>query len=102
MNMPVRFSPEIQLGHIVQIIAVIGTVAGWALWGYATIQAQLSREDATIALIQQRLDVDEKAVAQDREAVKSFDSDMRAAVSKISDQISDLKALVAANNASRH
>ena len=98
----VRFSPEIQLGHMIQALVVVGTIAGWALWGYATIQAQLSREDATIALIIQRMDTDEKVIQQDREVVRAFDQDMRAAVSKISDQIADLKALVAANNATHH
>lgn len=99
MSFAVRFSPEIQAGHIVQALIMLVGVGGWAISGYVTIQGQFQRQDSEIVLVKQRLDQDEKSSAQDRDDNKTFQASVTKALEKISDQLGDVRTLVAKGNA---
>lgn len=84
----IKFTPEIQLGHIIQAIVMIASMAGYALWAYSQIQNQIASQAAQLALVQQRLSTTEAATTELR-------NETRQTLSKILDQIGDLRTLVA-------
>ena len=90
-----RFSPTIELGHVLQAGVVLLMVGGWALVGYQTIQKQLDQNAAELLIFKQRMTTDEAAMAEQREALRSAVSETRQFFTKIADQIADLRALVA-------
>lgn len=91
----IQFSPEIQLGHILQAIVMLVALAGWASAGYMTIDKQLATQAAEMALQKQRLLANELATAELREALRASAAETRQATNKISDQLGDLRTLVA-------
>lgn len=93
---PFRFARTIDLGQIVQVLILLGAVGGWAIAGYYTIQQQLSVHDRDIQLLMQRVKQDEDNAAQARADERSFNAETRAYLDRISGQIADLRALVAA------
>lgn len=91
----IRFSPEIQLGHVLQAIVMLVAVGGWAIAGYMSIDKQLATQAAEMALIKQRLSLQERATVETNEQVRAMAAETRAVAGKISDQIADLRTLVA-------
>lgn len=96
-----RFSPTIELGHLVQAIVMLGALGGWALVGYQTITKQLDQHAAEMALFKQRLTTEEMALTEVREGLRSAITDTGRRLDKISDQIGDLRTLVASQAAGR-
>lgn len=94
-----KFSSTLDWQHVLYVVAIIGTLSGWALWGYDTIQKQLDTQSSEILLLKQRMVVDEAAITDIKDSVRLFVTENRGALSKISDQISDLRTLVAAQDA---
>lgn len=97
--MAVKFSPTVELGHIIQMVGVAVCIGGWALWGYQTIQAEISGQAGTLQLLQQRLDNDEKSFAQERLDQQTRDQKISATLDKIADELTDLKTAIATLNA---
>lgn len=93
----IKFSPTIELGHILQALVIISAMGGWAMTGYITIQGQFQRHDADLALLKQRLDQDEKNESQSQARQDAFVAEMRQDLDKISGQLADLRTLVAAS-----
>jgi hypothetical protein len=102
----IRFSPNIELGHILQAIVILMSVGGWAIVGYFTIERQINevtalvnkqsdRQDGEVAVMRQRLVVAEAAIGELREGMKASTSEMRQGFSTISDKLADLRTLVA-------
>lgn len=94
-NVGIRFSPNIELGHLLQAIVMLGAIGGWALVGYQTVEKQLSQHEAEMLLFKQRMTADEKDLADLRDALRNSTTETRAILNKISDQLSDLRVLVA-------
>lgn len=90
-----RFSPTIELGHILQAIIMLAGLAGWALVGYQTIDRQLALHSAELKLVEQRIATDEATVLQLRESEQRTSAETRQALDKITGQIGDLRTLVA-------
>ena len=91
----IRFSPNIELGHILQAIVMMVALGGWALAGYFTVQQQLNQHAAKMEVFQQRLVAYETSSAELRENLKISVAETRNSLAKISDQIADLRTLVA-------
>jgi hypothetical protein len=98
-----RFSPTIELGHLVQVFAMLLMIGGWAIVGYQAVQKELDQQQAELALFKQRLSADEALAADWRDAERGKVTEIRQQLGKISDQIGDLRTLVAsqAHDASR-
>lgn len=96
----ISFSPTIELGHIIQALVMVGALGGWALVGYQTIDKQINQHAAELALFKARLAADEAssaaAIAELRDVQRTTGVEVRQALAKISDQIADLRAVVAA------
>src|ERR1700739_3342478 len=76
----VRFNPEINLGHILQIIALTGAVIA----GYVSLQRDMTsmRAEYQVAMagFESRLTVAEHAMVERRQDDREFATEMRAAV----------------------
>lgn len=94
----IKFSPTIELGHLLQALVMLAAIGGWALAGYYTIQQQLNQQSAKMELFQQRLTAYEGGAAELRDNLKVSVAETRNSLAKISDQISDLRTLVAAQS----
>lgn len=102
----VRFSPTIELGHLIQAAIMAGTMLSWGLVGYYQVSRTLDQHAAEMALFKQRLTADEVATSELRESTKASvtaliesakvsSAETRQQLSKISDQVADLRTLVA-------
>lgn len=90
----VRFSPNIELGHIMQAIIVVGSLSGYALWGYANIETQVASLHSEVALLQQRITQDEAQGKQERDDQRSRDDRITSSLDHIADQLGDLRTIV--------
>ncbi len=93
---PLRFSPVVELGHILQAVIFVVTIGGWAIVGYLTIEQQIGAAQAEARLLTQRIDTIERTTTEARETQRSFAAEMRVTLDRISGQIADLRTLVAA------
>jgi hypothetical protein len=91
----IKFSPTIELGHVLQALVMLIGIGGWALAGYYTIDRQLSQQGAKMELFQQRLSAYENNANELRDNFRTSVTETRVSLSKISDQIADLRTLVA-------
>lgn len=91
----IRFSPTIELGHILQAIVMLAMFSGWGLYGFNQIQQQLNLQAAQMELFKQRLSSYETNANELRDSFKTSVTETRASLSRISDQIADLRTLVA-------
>lgn len=96
-----QFSPIIELGHIVQALIMLATVGGWAIVGYETVQKQLDFQQSQTELLKQRVLTNETALSDVRDTLRNSVNDTRTRLDRIFDQLSDLKASVAAGQANR-
>ena len=74
---------------------MLGAIGGWALVGYNTIDKQLNQHAAKMELYQQRLAAYENNAVELRDNLKISVAETRNSLAKISDQIADLRTLVA-------
>ena len=91
----IKFSPTIELGHVLQALVMLAALGGWALAGYYSIDRQMSQQAAKMELFQQRLTAYESNATELRDSFKISVTETRQSLAKISDQISDLRTLVA-------
>ena len=92
---PIEFTRRIDLGHLVQAGLLVVTISAFGIGGYETVARQLDNQAAEVAQLKQRQAYDEASAADDRASQRSAVTETRQALSKISDQIADLRALVA-------
>ena len=81
---------------MLQAIIMLAAVGGWALAGYYSIDRQMTQQAAKMDLFQQRLTAYEGSTAELRDNLKLSVAETRSSLAKISDQIADLRTLVAA------
>ena len=90
-----HFTPDINLGHLVQAIVVVTTVGGGILAGYLSLRADLDlqRAEFRVALAghEARLTVAEHALDERRTDERQFQSEMRAALARVMQAIADLR-----------
>lgn len=90
-----HFTPDINLGHLVQAIVVIATVGGGVLGGYLSLRSDLDlqRSEFRVALAghEARIAVAERLIEERRTEDRQFEADMRAALERVMQAIADLK-----------
>lgn len=85
-----QFSPVVELGHLIQVGVGLVAMSGWALFGYLTIDQRLNAEAAQRALLAQRIDQGERAIADTREQQKTSNSETSRKLDGITTQLGDL------------
>src|SRR6266705_68321 len=101
-NGAVHWSRRVELGHILQVITIIGAV-GSAL---ITVIWMEAARDSKFMILNQRIEQNEKAIAdmrveirdarsEAREATKQLGSDVRVYLDGISKALNDLRVVVA-------
>lgn len=90
------FSPVINFGHLLQAAVVMVTMGGGAITAYVSLHAELDAQRAefraALAGHEIRLAAVERAIDDRRQEDRAFQAEMRAALGKIIDQLSDLRA----------
>lgn len=95
--MKLDYSPEINLGNILQSFVVIGSIISAVIFWDHSVQAQSSR----ISMLEQQITTLDARATQDRAENKAFAAEVRASLDKIIERISDLKASVGGRNGPR-
>ena len=94
MLMP-HFVPRIELGHIVQALVLVGSMAGGIFGGYLTLRADLDSDRAEfrvgLAGHEARLTIVERALDERRQEERAFEAEMRLSLERIAQAIADLK-----------
>lgn len=90
-----HFTPDINLGHLMQAIVVAMTVGGGILGGYLSLRADLEMQRAefraTLAGHEARLTVVERALDERRTEDRAFQAEMRAALDRLMQAVSNLR-----------
>jgi hypothetical protein len=90
-----HFTPDIQLGHLVQAVVIVSTVGGGILAGYLTLRADLEfqRAEFRVALAghEARLTVAERLIEERRTDERLFQVEMRTALGRVMQGIGDLR-----------
>jgi len=90
-----HFTPDINLGHLVQAVVVVATVGGGVLGGYLSLRSDLELQRAefrvTLAGHEARLNVAERMLEQRHAEDRQFQTEMRAALDRVMHAIADLK-----------
>jgi hypothetical protein len=93
-----RFSPEINLGHLMQAGVLVLTIGGGAVTSYISLRGDIEqlRADLTVQIASHELRIEalERAVEQRRLDERDFRAEMRAALSRIIDAIGDLRTQI--------
>ncbi|HKS89306.1 MAG TPA: hypothetical protein VJR70_07705 [Stellaceae bacterium] len=86
-----HFTPDINLGHLVQAVVVVTTVGGGILAGYLSLRADLDLQRAKLAGHEARLAIAEHLLDQRRSEDRQFQTEMRAALERVMQAIADLR-----------
>ena len=90
-----HFTPDINLGHLVQAVVIVTTVGGGILAGYLSLRDDLERQRAefrvTLAGHEARLTVTERLLDQRRTEDRQFQAEMRTALERVMQAIGDLR-----------
>ncbi len=90
-----RFSPEVNLGHILQAGVLVCALGGGILGAYLTLRSDLDQQRAefsvTLAGHEARLSIAERALDERHQEDREFAAEMRATLERISQSIADIK-----------
>ncbi len=90
-----NFTPDINLGHLVQALVVVSTAAGGIIGGYLSLRGdiELQRGEFRVALAghQARLTVAERQLDERRTEDRQFQAEMRTALDRVMHAIADLR-----------
>jgi hypothetical protein len=90
-----NFTPDINLGHLVQAVVVVTTVGGSVLAGYLSLRADIDvqRAEFRVALAghETRLAVAEHQLDERHVEDRQFQAEMRAALDRVMQAIAELR-----------
>jgi hypothetical protein len=90
-----HFTPDINLGHLLQALIVVTTLGGGIVGGYMSLRADLDvqRAEFRVALAghEARLSFAERILAERRVEDRLFETEMRASVDRVMQAIGDLR-----------
>src|SRR5258707_851871 len=93
--MHAHFTPDINLGHLLQALVVVTTAGGGVLGGYLSLRADidLQRAEFRVALAghEARLVVAERLLEERRTEDRQFQAEMRAALDRVIQAIGELR-----------
>jgi capsule polysaccharide export protein KpsE/RkpR len=91
-----HFSPDITLGHLLQAAVVLVTGGGGILGGYLSLRSDLDTERAeyrvALAAHEARLTEAERQLDDRRREDREFQAEMRAALERVMQTLSDMRA----------
>ena len=90
-----HFTPDINLGHLVQAVLIVTTLGGGILAGYLSLRDGLDTQRAefrfALAGHEVRLSEAEHALNERRTDQRQFQAEMRAAIERVMQAIADLR-----------
>jgi hypothetical protein len=90
-----HFTPDINLGHLVQALVVVTTVGGGVVGGYVSLRSdidmQRSEFRAELAGHEARLSLLEHQFDERRSDERQFQAEMRAALDRVMQALADLR-----------
>lgn len=90
-----HFTPDINLGHLVQAVVIVTTVGGGILAGYLSLRGDLDLERAeyrvALAGHEARLTVAERLLDERRSEERQFQAEMRASLDRVMQAIAELR-----------
>ena len=90
-----RFSPEINFGHILQACVILVTIGGGALTSYLSLRSDIQqvRADLTVKVSEHelRLTAIDHAIEDQHREGHEFQSEMRSAISRVTDLLNDVR-----------
>jgi len=90
-----HFTPDINLGHLVQALLVVTTLGGGVVGGYLSLRGDLDvqRAEFRVALAghEARLTSAERALDERRVEDRQFQAEIRAALDRVMQAIGDLR-----------
>ena len=90
-----HFTPDINLGHLVQAVVVVTTVGGGLLAGYLNLRGDLDQQRSEfrvmLAAHEARLTVAEHQLDERRTEEREFQAEMRAQLARVMQAIGDLR-----------
>jgi hypothetical protein len=90
-----RFSPEINLGHLLQAVVIMITIGGGAITSYLSLRSDIQqvRADLTVRVSEHevRLATMEHASEDQRKEVREFQAEMRGSIARIFELLTDLR-----------
>jgi hypothetical protein len=92
----VRFTPDIELGSLIQAAIISITVLGSCFGFYLSIEREIDSSHNQVILLEQRMTQNESALKDIRDDAKQAANDTRKMLEDIQKEISDIRTLVAA------
>ena len=90
-----HFTPDINLGHLLQALVVVSTVGGGIVGGYLNLRSDLDLQRAefrvSLAGHEARLSEVERQLIERHAEDRQFQSEMRAALDRVMQGIGDLR-----------
>jgi len=90
-----HFTPDINLGHLLQAIVVVATVGGGIVGGYLSLRGDLDVQRAelrvTLAGHEARLNFAERVLDERRTEDRQFQAEMRAALDRVMQALGGLR-----------
>lgn len=91
-----QISLRIGVVEVCMILGIIGGMFSWAFFGYSAVLQKINDQTSQIDLLKQRLTTDEVVFRQQAEDYRAEAARTYGALTKLSDQVGDIRALVAA------
>jgi phage-related minor tail protein len=90
-----RFSPEINFGHLLQAAVVLLTIGTGAITSYLSLRSDIQqvRADLTVKVSEHELRIVtiEHAIDDQHREEHEFQTEMRSAISRVTDLLSDVR-----------
>ena len=90
-----RFSPEINFGHLLQAAVLLLTIGTGAITSYLSLRSDLQqvRADLTVKVSEHELRIAtiEHAMDDQHREEHEFQAEMRSAISRVTDMLSDVR-----------
>ena len=88
-------SPEINLGHLLQAVVILLTIGGGAITSYLSLRSDIQEVRAALTVRvsehEVRLATIEHSSEDQRKEVREFQGDVRSAISRVTDLLSDVR-----------
>lgn len=97
-----KVTNRIELGQLIQAGVVVVSIGGAMLGGYLAIQNQAGSQGQSIAILQQEQTQMVKWLQQVQDEQQIVKKELNASLSKITDQLTDLRILMATVRDGQH
>jgi hypothetical protein len=87
------FSPEINLGHLLQAAVILLTIGGGAITSYLSVRSDLQQVRADLTVRVSEHEVRLATIEHSSGEVREFHGDVRSAISRVTDLLSDVRII---------